>query len=47
MACGEIVNFSHDIQKEILTAYRDLFDQHYHYQITCPVCVIEFFVRFY
>lgn len=47
MACGEIVNFSHDIQKEILTAYRELVDPHYHYQSTCPVCVMEFLVRVY
>lgn len=47
MSCGEIVNFSHDIQKEILTAYRELADPHYHYQSTCPVCVVEFLVRVY
>lgn len=47
MGCGEIVNFSHEIQNEILTAYRELADPNYHYQNTCPVCVAEFLVRVY
>ena len=47
MACGEIVNFNHEIQSEILTAYRELAEPHYHYQNTCPVCVAEFLVRVY
>lgn len=47
MACGEIVNFSHEVQSEILTAYRELAEPHYHYQNTCPVCVAEFLVKVY
>lgn len=47
MSCGEIVNFSHEIQNEILTAYRELAEPYYHYQNTCPVCVAEFLVRVY
>jgi len=47
MGCGEIVNFNHDIQSEILIAYKELVDPHYHYQNTCPVCVAEFLVRVY
>ena len=47
MSCCEIVNFSHEVQSEILTAYRELADPHYHYQSTCPVCVAEFLVRVY
>jgi hypothetical protein len=47
MACGEIVNFNHDVQSEILEAYKELVDPYYHYQRTCPVCVAEFLVRVY
>jgi hypothetical protein len=47
MACSEVVNFSHDIQSEILTAYRELVDPHYRYNSSCPVCVVEFLVRVY
>lgn len=46
MKCGEIVNFHHHIQAEILEAYRS-HDPHYHYQNTCPVCVAEFLVTAY
>ncbi len=38
---GELVNFSHDIQKEILTSYHEV-DPYYHYNNCCPICVIEF-----
>lgn len=46
MKCGEIVNFHHHIQAEVLQAYRS-HDPHYHYQNTCPVCVAEFLVTAY
>jgi hypothetical protein len=46
MQNGEIVNFWHDVQNEILEAYRVEFP-HYHYQRTCPVCVAEFLVKVY
>lgn len=47
MSCGEIVNFHHHIQNEILIAYRELADPNYHYQNTCPVCVLGFLVKVY
>lgn len=37
----EIVGFSHEIQNEVLEAYK-VHDPHYHYQRTCPVCVAQF-----
>jgi len=47
MSCGEIVNFHHHIQNEILIAYKELVDPNYHYQNTCPICVLEFLVKVY
>lgn len=44
---GEIVNFSHDIQNELLMAYREAHDQYYNYNRTCPVCVAEFLTLIY
>lgn len=38
---GEVVSFSHEVQNEVLEAYR-VYDPHYHYQRTCPVCVAQF-----
>ena len=46
MKTGEIVNFWHDVQKEILNAYLVEFP-HYHYQRTCPACVAQFLVEVY
>ena len=46
MRTGEVVNFWHHVQEEILNAYKVEFP-HYHYQRTCPVCVAEFLVRVY
>lgn len=43
MKCGEIVNFHHHIQAEILEAYRS-YDPYYRYENNCPVCVAEFLV---
>ena len=39
---GEIVNFHHDIQSELLNEYRRLKDEYYHYNTNCKVCVIDF-----
>jgi hypothetical protein len=46
MQTGEIVNFHHHIQNEILEAFK-LEHPHYHYQRTCPVCVANFLVTVY
>jgi len=46
MASQEIVNFSHEIQNEILEAFK-VEHPHYHYQRTCPVCVSNFLVTVY
>lgn len=40
--CGEIVNFHHGIQNELLRIYREYNDANYHYNQRCPVCVAEF-----
>ena len=40
--CGEIVNFHHAIQKELLDIYVKYADPHYRYNSRCPVCVAEF-----
>jgi hypothetical protein len=39
---GEIVNFNHDIQKELLNEYRRVNDAYYHYNTNCTICVIDF-----
>lgn len=39
---GEIVNFNHDVQSELLNEYRRLKDEYYHYNTNCKVCVIDF-----
>ena len=39
---GEIVNFNHDIQKELLDEYRRVKDAYYHYNTNCTICVIDF-----
>ena len=39
---GELVNFSHEIQNDLLNAYKELHDPYYHYVRTCPVCVVDF-----
>lgn len=39
---GEIVNFNHDIQKELLDEYRSIKDAYYHYNTNCTICVIDF-----
>ena len=44
---GELVNFHHHIQQELLVAYRALVDPYYTYSNTCPVCVAEFITRIY
>lgn len=44
---GEIVNFNHDVQSELLEAYRNKVDQYYHYTNTCPACVAEFLINCY
>jgi len=46
-ASGEVVNFNHDVQDELLEAYRGLFDEYYNYSRTCKVCVIEFLMLAY
>ena len=43
---GEIVNFYHEIQNELLDAYQ-LIDPHYSYNRSCPACVAEFMVTIY
>jgi hypothetical protein len=40
MKTGEIVNFHHHIQADIVSVYR-LENPNYSYQKTCPVCVAE------
>ena len=47
MRTGEIVNFHHHIQNEILAAFHALYDPYYHYSRSCPVCVAEFLTRVY
>ena len=47
MKCGELVNFHHHIQKELLDAYREAHDPYYHYNSNCPVCVAEFLTLIY
>jgi hypothetical protein len=42
LKCGELVNFHHPIQAELLEAYRALKDPYYTYSTTCPICVVEF-----
>ena len=37
---GEIVNFHHHIQAEIVSVYKEE-NPHYTYQNTCPACVAE------
>ena len=44
---GEIVNFSGEIQSELLEAYRQEFDPYYNYSTTCAVCVVEFLLKIY
>lgn len=44
---GEMVNFYHTIQHELLQAYRGLFDPYYNYSNTCPACVAEFLTLIY
>ena len=44
---GELVNFHHHIQAELLEAYRELVDPYYRYSNTCPVCVAEFITTIY
>ena len=44
---GELVNFSHEIQAELLEAYRIEFDPYYNYQRHCPACVCEFLTFIY
>ena len=39
---GEIVNFHHDVQIELLNEYRRVKDAYYHYNNNCNVCVIDF-----
>ena len=39
---GELVNFHHDIQSELLNEYRKLKDEYYHYNTNCKVCVTDF-----
>lgn len=40
MKTGEIVNFHHHIQAEIVSVYKEEYP-HYTYQSNCPVCVAE------
>lgn len=40
--CGEIVNFYHGIQKQLLEIYKQHADPNYHYNNRCGVCVAEF-----
>ena len=44
---GELVNFNHDVQNELLIAYRETKDKYYRYNNSCPVCVIEFLNNIY
>ena len=37
-----IVNFNHDIQKELLDEYRRVKDTYYHYNTNCTICVVDF-----
>jgi hypothetical protein len=36
-----VVNFHYDIQQELLEAYRKV-DPYYHFNNSCPVCVVDF-----
>jgi hypothetical protein len=47
MATGEMVNFHHEVQAELLAAYRAEFDPYYAYQKTCAACVAEFLTLIY
>ena len=40
VSSGTVVGFTHDIQTEVLNAYR-VHDPHYHYNHNCPACVAE------
>jgi hypothetical protein len=44
---GELVNFSHEVQSELLAAYRATKDAYYTYNNSCKVCVIEFLLNIY
>lgn len=44
---GEMVNFHHDIQDELLAAYREAKDPYYDYNRRCPACVCEFLTTIY
>ena len=44
---GELVNFHHPIQQELLDAYRAEVDAYYHYNNNCAVCVVEFLNKVY
>ena len=44
---GEMVNFHHDIQQELLVAYRAKVDPYYTFSNTCPVCVCDFLNQIY
>ncbi len=45
---GELVNFHHEIQSELLEAYREgTGDHHYNYPRHCPACIAEFLTKVY
>jgi hypothetical protein len=46
MKTGEMIMGPNHIN-EILTAYRNSFDQHAHVNLRCPACVGEFIARVY
>lgn len=37
-----MVNFHHDIQQDLLIAYRAKVDPYYTFSNTCPICVCDF-----
>ena len=39
---GELINFNHDVQNELLNVYRLEVDANYHYNRSCGECVKEF-----
>lgn len=47
MRTGELVNFHHHIQSELLEAYKANVDPYYSYNNSCPACVAEFITKIY
>lgn len=45
-ATGELVNFSHEVQNELLEIYR-ISEPYYQYNNRCDACVVTFLVNLY